>query len=70
LMRPSSWGARALAIAYERSPTLRRGLACLLVLLAIGFAANDSGTVIPANGAILALPLVIAASMKALQDDD
>ena len=68
LMRPSSWGASALAMAYDRSPTLRRGLSCLLLLLAIGFAVNDSGTAIPAIGAMLAIPLVIAASMRALQD--
>jgi hypothetical protein len=69
LMRPSSWGAKALARAYDRSPTLRHGLICLLLMLAIGFAVNDSGTVIPAIGAMLAIPLVIAASMRALQDD-
>lgn len=69
LMRPSSWGARALALAYVRSPTLRQGLACLLVLLGIGFAVNDSGTAIPAIGAMLAIPLVIAVSMRALADD-
>jgi hypothetical protein len=38
-------------------------------MLGIGFAVNDSGTVIPAIGAMLAIPLVIAASMRALQDD-
>jgi hypothetical protein len=69
LMRPSSWGAKALARAYDRSPTLRHGLVCLLLMLGIGFAVNDSGTVIPAIGAMLAIPLVIAASMRALQDD-
>lgn len=69
LMRPSSWGARALQRAYDRSPTLRHGLVCLLLLLGIGFAVNDSGTVIPAVGATLAIPLVIAVSMRALQDD-
>lgn len=69
LMRPSSWGAKALARAYDRSPTLRSGLICLLVMLGIGFAVNDSGTVIPAIGAMLAIPLVIAACMRALQDD-
>jgi hypothetical protein len=69
LMRPSSWGARALARAYDRSPTLRQGLVALLLLLAIGFAVNDSGTAIPAIGAMLALPLLIAASMQALLDD-
>jgi hypothetical protein len=70
LMRPSSWGARALQQAYDRSPTLRHGLACLLLMLGIGFAVNDSGTVIPAIGATLAIPLVIAASMRALADGE
>jgi hypothetical protein len=70
LLRPSSWGAPALARAYDRSPTLRQGLACLLVLLGIGFAVNDSGTAIPAIGAMLAIPLLIAASMRALEDDE
>jgi hypothetical protein len=70
LMRPSSWGAPALARAYDRSPVLRPGLTCLLVLLGIGFATNDSGTAIPAVGATLAVPLIIAASMRALVDDE
>jgi hypothetical protein len=70
LMRPSSWGARALQRAYDRSPTLRHGLVCLLVLLGIGFAVNDSGTVIPAIGATLGIPLVLATSMRALEDDE
>jgi len=69
LMRPSSWGAPALARAYDRSPTLRQGLACLLLLLGIGFAVNDSGTAVPAIGAMLAIPLVIAASMRAPAGD-
>jgi len=70
LMRPSSWGARALQQAYDRSPTLRHGLVCLLLLLGIGFAVNDSGTVIPAIGATLAIPLVLATSMRALEEED
>ena len=60
LARPTSWGSRALHRAYERAPLLRPGLISLLVLFLIGFAANDSGTAIPAVGATLALPLVIA----------
>ncbi|WP_460446834.1 hypothetical protein [Angustibacter aerolatus] len=68
LMRPSSWGARALQRAYDDSPTLRHGTTCLLLLLAIGFAVNDSGTVIPAIGATLAGPLLIATSMRALDE--
>jgi len=69
LMRPSSWGARALQQAYDRSPTLRHGLVCLLLLLGIGFAVNDSGTVIPAIGATLAIPLVLVTAMRALEEE-
>lgn len=69
LMRPSSWGAGALAQAYRRSPTLRYGLFCLMLLLGIGFAVNDSGTAVPAVGFVLAIPLVIAASLRTLEDD-
>jgi hypothetical protein len=70
LMRPSSWGVGALARAYDRSPTLRQGLYCLLLLLGIGFAVNDSGTAIPAVGFTLAIPLIIAVSVRAVEDDE
>jgi hypothetical protein len=69
LARPTSWGSRALHRAYERAPLLRPGLVSLLVLFLIGFAANDSGTAIPAVGATLALPLVIAISVRTLLDE-
>ena len=72
LMRPSAWGAPALQRTYEVAPTLRHGLVALLVMLGIGFAVNDSGTVVPAIGATLAIPLLIAASVRTLElaDDD
>jgi hypothetical protein len=69
LARPTSWGSQALHRAYERAPLLRPGLVSLLVLFLIGFAANDSGTAIPAVGATLALPLVIALSVRTLLDE-
>lgn len=72
LMRPSAWGAPALQRTYEAGPTLRHGLGALLVMLTIGFAVNDSGTVVPAIGATLLIPLLIAASVRTLelaQDD-
>ncbi len=37
------------------------------MLLVIGFAANDSGTVVPAVGAMLAVPLLIACLTRVLQ---
>jgi hypothetical protein len=70
LMRPVAWGAPALQRTYELSPALRPGLVALIVMLAIGFALNDSGTVVPAVGATLAIPLLIAASVRVLELDD
>ena len=49
---------------------LRAGLLAGLVMWVIGFALNDSGTAIPAVERTLAIPLVIAASITALKDDD
>lgn len=69
LARPTSWGSQALQRAFDRAPTLRPGLIALLVTLTIGFAINDSGVAIPANGATIAVPLIIAVSVRALEDD-
>ena len=69
LARPTSWGSRALERSYEACPTLRPGLIALLVMLTIGFAINDSGVAIPANGAIIAVPLIIAVSVRVLEDE-
>ncbi|MGE9809375.1 hypothetical protein [Janibacter sp. G1551] len=68
LARPTSWGSRALQAASGRHPTLRPGLVALVVMLALGFALNDSGTAIPAVGATVAVPLLIAINVKVLID--
>ncbi|WP_170127287.1 hypothetical protein [Kineococcus rhizosphaerae] len=60
LARPKVLGVSVLERAYAAFPVLKPGLACLLVLLVIGFAVNDSGAAIPAVGAMLAVPLLIA----------
>ena len=72
LARPVAWGVRPLALAYARSPVLRHGMAAFGVLLLLGFALNDSGTAVPAVAATVAIPLLISASVRALQlaDDD
>jgi hypothetical protein len=70
LMRPVAWGAPALQRTYEAAPTLRHALVALLVLVIIGFAVNDSGTVVPAIGAVLVIPLLIAASTRTLEMAD
>jgi hypothetical protein len=69
LARPTSWGSRALQRSFEACPTLRPGLIALLITLTIGFAINDSGVAIPANGAIIAVPLIIAVSVRVLEDE-
>ena len=67
LARPVSRGPRALRPVYDECPTLRPGLIALLITLTIGFVANDSGVAIPANGAIIAIPLVIAVAVAVLE---
>ena len=69
LARPTSWGSQALQRSFERAPVLRPGLIALLVTLTIGFAINDSGVAVPANGAVIAVPLIIAVSVRALEDE-
>jgi hypothetical protein len=69
LARPTSWGSRALQRSFDRAPTLRPGLIALLVTLTIGFAINDSGVAVPANGALIAVPLIIAVSVTTLLDE-
>jgi hypothetical protein len=69
LARPTSWGSRSLQRSYEAVPTLRPGLIALLITLTIGFGINDSGVAIPANGAIIAVPLIIAVSVRVLVDE-
>lgn len=66
LARPAERGPRVLRPVYERCPTLRPGLVALLITLTIGFLANDSGVAIPANGAVIAIPLVITVCVAVL----
>jgi hypothetical protein len=70
LARPTSWGSRALQRSFERAPMLRPGLIALVITLALGFALNDSGTAIPAVAATVAIPLVIAVSVRTLEDEE
>jgi hypothetical protein len=70
LMRPVASHASALGRAYERSATLRSGVIAVLVTLGIGFAVNDSGIAIPAVALFVAIPLLLAASVRALELDE
>jgi hypothetical protein len=70
LMRPVASHASALGRAYDRSATLRSGVIAVLVTLGIGFAVNDSGIAIPAVALFVAIPLILAASVRALELDE
>ncbi len=70
LARPRRWRLEWLAVAYERAPALRPGLAALAVLLVAGFAVNDSGAAIPPVAAMLALPAVLACALRAVSSPD
>lgn len=69
LARPSAWRTPILASAYRRSPTLRPALLAVLVIALAGMLMNDSGVVIPALVFTLAIPLVLAACVRALELD-
>lgn len=67
LNRPSRWGVSALGQAYAAAPLLRAGLSGTLAAALIGFLMNDSGIAIPAMAFTVAVPLALAASVRALQ---
>ncbi|MEV0382938.1 hypothetical protein [Nonomuraea sp. NPDC050643] len=67
LARPSRWGAPALGLAYKSAPTLRAGLFGALTCAFVGFLMNDSGIAIPAMALTVAVPLTLAACVRALQ---
>ncbi|CCH76460.1 conserved membrane hypothetical protein [Nostocoides japonicum T1-X7] len=69
MARPTSWGSRALQTSFDRAPVLRTGLISVLVMLTIGFLDNDSGVAIPAVGATIAVPFIIAVAMWSLEDE-
>jgi hypothetical protein len=70
LARPLDWRAALLDRAYTYSSTLRPALLSALTVAIIGMVMNDSGVVIPALAFSLAVPLVLAASGRALEMDD
>ncbi|WP_327088394.1 hypothetical protein OIE66_39755 [Nonomuraea sp. NBC_01738] len=67
LDRPSRWGASALGQAYALAPTLRAGLFGALACALVGFLMNDSGIAIPAMALTVAVPLTLAACVRALR---
>ncbi|MGN9786369.1 hypothetical protein ACTMTF_33430 [Nonomuraea sp. ZG12] len=67
LNRPSRWGASALGQTYALAPALRAGLIGALTCAFIGFLMNDSGIAIPSMALTVAVPLTLAACVRALQ---
>ena len=68
LARPNWWAAAPLRRSFARVQLLRPGLISIVVWV-IGATLNDSGAAIPAAGATLACPLVIAIALTTLQDE-
>jgi hypothetical protein len=69
LFRPSWWAAAPLRRPFADTPLLRPGLIAIMIMWVLGFALNDSGAAIPAVGATLACPLVIAIAIRTFDDE-
>lgn len=66
LRRPTRYRASALDLAYGRAPALRAGLTSAMVTAVVGCLVNDSGVQVPALALTVAVPLALAASLRAL----
>jgi len=66
LRRPLRYRASALDLAYARAPALRAGLTSAMVTAVVGCLVNDSGVQVPALALTVAVPLALAASLRAL----
>jgi hypothetical protein len=67
LRRPTQYRASALDLAYARAPALRAGLTSAMTAAVVGCLVNDSGVQIPALALTVAVPLALAASLRALE---
>lgn len=67
LRRPTQYHASALELAYSRAPALQAGLTSAMVTAVIGCLVNDSGVQIPALALTVAVPLALAAALRALE---
>ncbi len=65
LARPREMKVAALSVAYEKAPELRAGLIGALTAAFVGFLINDSGIAIPAMALTVAVPLTLAAAVRA-----
>ncbi|MFB9836618.1 hypothetical protein [Actinoallomurus acaciae] len=66
LIRPTRWRAGALEMAYGQAPALRAGLGGAFATSMIGFLVEDSGISVPGIALAIAVPLTLAAAVRAL----
>jgi hypothetical protein len=69
LARPTTRLGAPMRRSFTYIQLLRPGLIAIMVMWVVGFLLNDSGAAIPAVGATLALPLVIAIAIRTLEDE-
>ena len=63
---PAPPAQRAVAMDLRTGPTLRAGLAGVLVLGVVGALLNDSGVAIPAMAATVAIPVAVAVMVRCM----
>ncbi|MEO3809110.1 hypothetical protein ABGB17_08935 [Sphaerisporangium sp. B11E5] len=66
VLRPGAASAGLLPAVFERAPMLRAGLIGALVSGVVGMLVNDSGAAVLSMALALAVPLVLAAGVRAL----
>ncbi|MBC6462156.1 hypothetical protein [Actinomadura sp. HBU206391] len=67
LRRPERLRASVLDLAYAQAPLLRAGLMGALVTAVVGFGVNDSGIAVLALALVVAVPITLAAGIRALE---
>jgi hypothetical protein len=69
LRRPDRLRAGALDLAFAQAPLLRAGLMGALLTAVLGTLVNDSGVAVLALGLVVAVPIALAAGVRALEND-
>jgi hypothetical protein len=70
LRRPDRVRAGALDLAFAQAPLLRAGLMGALLTAVVGTLVNDSGVAVIALGLVVAVPITLAAGVRALETGD
>ncbi|GAA2105194.1 hypothetical protein [Actinomadura alba] len=70
LRRPERLRASVLDLVYAQAPLLRAGLMGALVTAVVGFGVNDSGIAVLALALVVAVPITLAAGIRALEVAD